>query len=74
MATYQIVYKAPCLPRIDHQFYPLFSAHTVRALMSQLLDQHNKLIDNLKKRDNIIQKKFNALDDRLGLSSLLIGL
>ena len=37
--------------------------------MSQLLDQHNKLIDNLKKRDEIIQKKFNALDDRLGLSS-----
>ena len=45
-----------------------------RALMSQLLDQHNKLIDNLKKRDDIIQKKFDALDDRLGLSSLLIGL
>ena len=40
--------------------------------MSQLLDQHNKLINNLKKRDDIIQKKFNALDDRLGLSSLLI--
>ena len=40
-----------------------------RALMSQLLDQHNKLIDNLKKRDDIIQKKFDALDDRLGLSS-----
>ena len=37
--------------------------------MSQLLDQHSKLIDNLKKRDNIIQKKFNALDNRLGLSS-----
>ena len=37
--------------------------------MSQLLDQHNKLIDNLKKRDDIIQKKFDALDDRLGLSS-----
>ena len=36
--------------------------------MSQLLDQHNKLIDNLKKRDDIIQKKFDALDDRLGLS------
>ena len=34
-----------------------------RALMSQLLDQHNKLIDNLKKRDDIIQKKFDALDD-----------
>ena len=31
--------------------------------MSQLLDQHNKLIDNLKKRDEIIQKKFDALDD-----------
>ena len=31
--------------------------------MSQLLDQHNKLIDNLKKRDDIIQKKFDALDD-----------
>ena len=45
-----------------------------RALMSQLLDQHNKLIENLGKRDEIIQKKFNALDDRLGLSSLLIGL
>ena len=39
--------------------------------MSQLLDQHNKLIDNLKKRDDIIQKKFDALDDRLGLSSLV---
>ena len=38
-------------------------------MMSQLLDQHNKLIDNLKKRDDIIQKKFDALDDRLGLSS-----
>ena len=38
--------------------------------MSQLLDQHNKLIDNLRKRDDIIQKKFDALDDRLGLSSL----
>ena len=37
--------------------------------MSQLLDQHNKLIENLRKRDEIIQKKFNALDDRLGLSS-----
>ena len=36
--------------------------------MSQLLDQHNKLIDNLK-RDDIIQKKFDALDDRLGLYS-----
>ena len=40
-----------------------------RALMSQLLDQHNKLINNLKRRDDIIQKKFDALDDRLGLSS-----
>ena len=39
--------------------------------MSQLLDQHNKLIDNLKRRDDIIQKKFNALDDRLGLSSFV---
>ena len=38
-------------------------------MMSQLLDQHNKLIDNLKKRDDIIQKKFDALDDWLGLSS-----
>ena len=38
-------------------------------MMSQLLDQHNKLIDNLKKRDDIIQKKFDALDNRLGLSS-----
>ena len=37
--------------------------------MSQLLDQHNKLIDNLKKRDDVLQKKFDALDDRLGLSS-----
>ena len=37
--------------------------------MIQLLDQHNKLINNLKKRDDIIQKKFDALDDRLGLSS-----
>ena len=42
--------------------------------MSQLLDQHNKLIDNLKRRDDIIQKKFDALDDRLGLSSFLIVL
>ena len=42
--------------------------------MSQLLDQHNKLIENLRKRDDIIQKKFDVLDDRLGLSSLLIGL
>ena len=40
--------------------------------MSQLLDQHNKLIENLRKRDDIIQKKFDTLDDRLGLSSLLI--
>ena len=39
--------------------------------MSQLLDQHNKLIDNLRKRDDIIQKKFDALDDRLGLSSFV---
>ena len=31
--------------------------------MSQLLDQHNKLIENLRKRDDIIQKKFDALDD-----------
>ena len=38
-------------------------------MMSQLLDQHNKLIDNLRRRDEIIQKKFDALDDRLGLSS-----
>ena len=37
--------------------------------MSQLLEQHNKLIDNLRRRDEIIQKKFDALDDRLGLSS-----
>ena len=37
--------------------------------MSQLLDQHNKLVKNLRKRDEIIQKKFNALDNRLGLSS-----
>ena len=39
--------------------------------MSQLLDQHNKLIENLRKRDDIIQKKFGALDDRLGLSSFV---
>ena len=39
--------------------------------MSQLLDQHNKLIENLKRRDDIIQKKFDALDDRLGLSSFV---
>ena len=32
-------------------------------MMSQLLDQHNKLIENLKRRDDIIQKKFDALDD-----------
>ena len=31
--------------------------------MSQLLDQHNKLIENLRKRDDIIQKKFDTLDD-----------
>ena len=37
--------------------------------MSQLLDQHNKLIENLKRRDDITQKKFDALDDQLGLSS-----
>ena len=37
--------------------------------MNQLLDQHNKLIDNLRRRDEIIQKKFDALDDQLGLSS-----
>ena len=42
-----------------------------RVLMSQLLDQHNKLIENLKRRDEIIQKKFDALDSRLGLSSLV---
>ena len=42
--------------------------------MSQLLDQHNKLIENLRKRDEIIQKKFDALGGQLGLSSLLIGL
>ena len=40
-----------------------------RVLMSQLLDQHNKLIDNLKRRDDVIQKKFDAMDDQLGLSS-----
>ena len=39
--------------------------------MSQLLDQHNKLIDNLKRMEDIIQKKFDALDDRLGLSSFV---
>ena len=39
--------------------------------MSQLLGQHNKLIDNLKKRDDIIQKKFDALDDQLGLSTFV---
>ena len=39
--------------------------------MSQLLDQHNKLIENLKRRDDIIQKKFDALDDQLGLSSFV---
>ena len=37
--------------------------------MGQLLEQHNKLIDNLKRRDDIIQKKFDALDDQLGSSS-----
>ena len=40
-------------------------------LMSQLLEQHNKLINNLKRRDDIIQKKFDAFDDRLGLSSFV---
>ena len=34
-----------------------------RTLMSKLLDQHNKLINNLKRRDDIIKKKFDALDD-----------
>ena len=38
--------------------------------MSQLLDQHNKLIDNLKRRDDIIQKKFDTLDDRLVRATL----
>ena len=39
--------------------------------MSQLLDQHNKLIENLKRRDDTTQKKFDALDDQLGLSSFV---
>ena len=34
--------------------------------MSQLLDQHNKLIENLRKRDDIIQKSLSSIDDRFG--------
>ena len=40
-------------------------------MMSQLLDQHNKLIENLKKRDEIIQNKFDTLDEQSGLSSFV---
>ena len=34
--------------------------------MSQLLEQHNKLIENLRKRDEIIQKSLSSIDDRFG--------
>ena len=34
--------------------------------MSQLLDQHNKLIKNLRKRDDIIQKSLSSINDRFG--------
>ena len=34
--------------------------------MSQLLDQHNKLIENLWKRDDIIQKSLSSIDDWFG--------
>ena len=40
-------------------------------MMNQLLDRHNKLIKNLTKTYDIIQKKFDTLDDQLGLSSLV---
>ena len=34
--------------------------------MSQLLEQHNKLIKNLRKRDKIIQKLLSSTDDWFG--------
>ena len=34
--------------------------------MSQLLDQHNKLIENLRKRDDIIQTSLSSIDDHFG--------
>ena len=34
--------------------------------MSQLLEQHNKLIENLRKRDEIIQKSLGSINDRFG--------
>ena len=34
--------------------------------MSQLLDQHNKLIENLQKQDKIIQKSLSSIDDWFG--------
>ena len=34
--------------------------------MSQLLDQHNKLIENLRKRDDIIQKLLSSINDWFG--------
>ena len=34
--------------------------------MSQLLEQHNKLIKNLQKRDEIIQKSLSSIDDWFG--------
>ena len=34
--------------------------------MSQLLEQHNKLIENLRKRDNIIQKSLSSIDNQFG--------
>ena len=34
--------------------------------MSQLLDQHNKLIENLRKRDGVIQKSLSSINDRFG--------
>ena len=34
--------------------------------MSQLLEQHNRLIENLRKRDEIIQKSLSSIDNRFG--------
>ena len=41
--------------------------------MSQLLDQHNKLIENLRKRDEIIQKSLSAIDDQFGCHHHIIN-
>ena len=34
--------------------------------MSQLLEQHNKLIENLRKRDEIIQKSLSSINKWFG--------